>query len=136
MMALGFEHPDNSPAQLGGEAAYAHLFELDDALSDQAYVAAERAAFSGDDRKVRRGQIGIKKQVTDWVFGSCMVNKMTISGNPTETTIEFELIPYDLYQGSYNSAAWTMPTGVTSQALFQQSTVKLGTGRQIGRAHV
>lgn len=105
--------------------SFAHLFELDDALQDQAYMAGERDNFHANDRKVRRGQFGLKKQVEDWVFGSCIFNKFTIAGNPSEITTEFELIPYELYRGSYNSANWTAPTGSTAQALFQQTVIKV-----------
>jgi len=127
-IAMGFEPPDDSPATLAA-GAYAHLFECDYDLQDMAWVATEDRAVNGwgaTDRKVRRGQIGFCKQVTDWVFNSVMVNKVTISGNPSEIKIAFELIGYDLYRGAYNSANWTLPAGSTALALFSQLVAKVG----------
>jgi hypothetical protein len=125
--AHGFEysHSTNGSPKSLGSGAYAHLFELDHALQDQAYLAGERETFHANDRKVRRGQIGLAKQVEDWIFGSCMFTKFTVRGTPTEVTTEFEAIPYYLYRGSYNSSNWTEPSGSTAQALFQQTEIKL-----------
>lgn len=105
--------------------AFSHLFELDDALQDQGFLAGERNNFHANDRKVRRGQVGLAKTVEDWIFGSCMVNKMTINGNPSEVGIVFDLTPYELYRGDYSSDTWTVASGSTSQGLFQQTVVEL-----------
>jgi hypothetical protein len=124
---MGFEHADNSAKQLGGVAAYAHLFELDEALMDRAFAGTEKAAAHANDRKARRGQFGIAKQVEDWVWNSVMFDKMTITGTPTETNIEFDGTAYGLYRGSYNSGNWALPSGSTAQALFRQCTIRLDT---------
>lgn len=131
MCALGYENPNSggSPATLA-TGAYAHLFECDYDLQTAPWVAGEdRTAngWSANDRKVRRGQLGFRKQVQDWVFNSVMVNKMTISGNPSEVKIAFDLIGWDVYLGAYNSATWTLPTGTLALAMFQQLVCKLGT---------
>jgi len=129
-IAMGFEPPDDSPATLAA-GAYAHLLECDYDLQDRAWIATEDRTVNGwtaNDRKARRGQIGFAKQVTDWVFNSVMVNKVTISGtgNPSEIKIAFELIGYDLYRGAYNSTNWTLPAGSTALALFSQLVAKVG----------
>lgn len=127
--ALGYENPDASPVLLA-TGAYAHLFECAKDLQDEAWGSGDDrtpGAWSANDRKVRRGQIGFRKQVTDWVFGSSMVNKMTISGNPTDVKIAFEMIGWDLYMGAYNSANWTLPVGKESLAIYPQLAVKVGT---------
>lgn len=126
LMAMGFEHADNSAVQQGGVSAYAHLFELDEALMDRAFAGTEKTAPHANDRKVRRGQFGISKQVEDWVWNSVMFDKMTIAGSPTETSIEFDGTAYGLYLGSYNSGNWALPSGSAAQALFRQSTIRLG----------
>ena len=129
MCAMGYENPDASPALLATNA-YAHLGECAKDLQDEAWGSGDDrtpGAWSANDRKVRRGQIGFRKQVTDWVFGSSMVNKMTISGNPSEVKIAFEMIGYDLYLGAANSTNWTLPVGKESLAIFPQLVVKVGT---------
>jgi hypothetical protein len=122
LCAMGYEHPNNSPATLA-VGAYAHLLELDDVLQDQGWTAAERTPIHASDLKVRRGALGLKKQVSDWVWYSSFINKMSIKGSPSGCEISFELISYDLLRGAYNSANWTLPAGSTAQALFQQSAV-------------
>ena len=132
-IAIGFEHPDSSPATLAA-GAYAHLFELDDALQDQAWVSGdERApgAWSANDRKVRRGALAFDKQVSEWAWVSVMANKLTLSANPNEVKIAFDLIANALATGSYNEANWTLPSGPISQCLFQQMEIKLG-ARSVG----
>ena len=121
----------NAAYTAGGTAtkyeAFAHLFELDEALQDQAWDAAELDGYalpSANDRKVRRGMLGFKK-ATDYVTSSCMVNKMTITGTPSEVKVSFELIGYDVVTGAYNSANWTAPTGSPALALFQQAVVNV-----------
>jgi len=128
MIAMGFEQPDDSPANLGTGTAYAHLFELDDHLMTEAWAAGERDAGAwANDRKVRRGQLGFYRQPNDIVWQSVMVNKMTLSAQPSEVKMAFDLIGYDkVGPGSYNHANWTLPTGSIAQALFTQMTFKLG----------
>ena len=108
--------------------AAAHLFEGDDTLQDEAWAGRDGrdAGFDGNDRKVRRGQFGIDKQVSDYVFGSSFVNKLTLAGNPSEITLTVDLAPYKQYRGSYNSASWTLASGSAAQVLFQQLEVKFG----------
>lgn len=111
-------------------SAFAHLFELDEVLQDQAWVAGtERlAGFNAGDRKVRRGVVGFSKgQTNDQAFSSCMIDKITLSGNPTEVRVAFDLLGYNRRAGSYNSANWTLPGVSTALAIFHQATVKLGT---------
>jgi len=123
----------NAAYTAGGTAveyfAFAHLFELDESLQDQAWAAAELDGYtppSANDRKVRREMLGFKK-ATDYVTSSCYVNKMTISGSPSEMKISFDLIGYDVVTGAYNSANWTLPTGSAAHCLFQQMVVLVGT---------
>lgn len=129
LCAMGYENPQDSPVQLGVTSAYAHLFELDDTLQDETWRANELDGYtptSTYDKKVRRGMLGLAKQVNDWVWQSVMVNKMTLSGNNDEVKINFDLAGYDLVKGAYNSANWTLPVGSTAQSLFQQAEVKIG----------
>jgi hypothetical protein len=67
-----------------------------------------------------------------------MINKLTISGTPSEVKISLDCVPYDLTRGSYNSANWTLPTGSIVPCLFQQLTVKLGarSGGMVGMLEV
>lgn len=131
--AMGFEHPDNSPADIipVGTAGYGHLFEQDDVLADSPWLAGERTpGWPAGDHKVRRGVFGADKgrgAAANHAFSSCMVDKMTITGNPREVRVAFDLIGYKRNIGAYNSASWTLPTGAESMALFQQLTVMLGT---------
>ena len=109
--------------------AFVHLFELDEALQDQAWVAGELDGYtppSANDRKVRRGQLGFLR-ASDYVTSSCFVDKMTITGSGSEIKISFDLIGYDVVTGDYNSSNWTLPAGSAALALFQQAVVKVGT---------
>lgn len=129
MAAFGYENPDSSPYTLAA-GAYAHLFELDNDLQDQPWTSGdERAAggWSASDRKVRRGMLGVSKQLEDWVFSSVMVSKVTVSGTPAESKIALDLIPHGLYRGSYNSANWALPAGSVVPAMFSQLVVMMGT---------
>jgi hypothetical protein len=128
LCALGFEHPNDSPANLGTGSAYFHLFELDDELMDQAYIAGERnAGWPAGDRKVRRGTLGFYKQPNDHVFQSCYINKWTLAVNPQEVKQSFDVVPYNMVApGSYNNANWTLPSGTDARLLFQQTLVMFG----------
>lgn len=135
MCAMGFEIPDDSPVDLGpGSGAYAHIFELDEALQHQAWKSAECGTYtppSSNDRKVRSGMLGFYKEQfaggnDDWIFNGVMIDKMTITGNPDEVIISFDVIAYDVARGSYNHSNWTLPGGSESMALFQQLTFQLG----------
>lgn len=109
--------------------AAAHLFEPDNPLQDDSWQAGEVGNYampSALDKKVRRFQLGFDKQVSDWVYNSLFVNKLTISGDSRGLSIAAELIGYRKYRGSYNSGAWTLPTGVTSRILFGHGAIKLG----------
>jgi hypothetical protein len=109
--------------------AAAHIFEGDETVQDMPWDGKDGrdAGFAATDRKVRRGQFGIDKQVEDYVFGSSFVGKLTLAGNPAEITLTLDLAPYKQYRGSYNSASWTLASGSAAQVLFQQLEVKFGT---------
>jgi hypothetical protein len=127
--SFGFEHPDDSPANLA-VGAEAHLFELDYSSQLRAWVTGDdrdAGAWSANDRVVRHGHLGLIKETNDYIWTNVMVNKLTISGNPTEVKVAFDLIGYDLLRGDYSSDTWTLPTGSTNMALFQQSEIKFGT---------
>jgi len=108
--------------------AWSHIFEGDNTIQDEAWGGTDgrNAGYSANDRKVRRFQLGFDKQVSDWVYNSCFINKLTISGNPNEVTVTVDLVAYDQYRGSYNSASWTLPTETEVQSLFQSLDFKLG----------
>lgn len=136
MCLMGFESPDTSggsPDQLGATAAYAHLFEMDESIQDQSWNTVEVGSYSPpsvNDRKVRRGMLGFFKEYPtggDHVYYSCMVNKLTISGTPSEVKCSWEIIPYARIKGSYNHANWTLPTGTVSTSIFHNGTIKMGT---------
>jgi hypothetical protein len=105
-----------------------HLFEGDNHLQDLAWETEDgrNPGFDPLDRKVRRFQVGLDKGVSDHVFYSSFINKLTLSGNPNEVTLAVELLSYNRVTGSYNSASWTLPLGSTAQVLFRQLEVQLG----------
>jgi hypothetical protein len=109
--------------------AAAHIFEGDDTIQDEAWGGSDgrNSGFDANDRKVRRGQFGIRKTVSDYVFSSAFVNKLTLAANPTEVTLSVDLAPYAQARGSYNSGSWTLASGSDAQVLFQQLEVKFGT---------
>jgi hypothetical protein len=109
--------------------AATHIFEGDETIQDQAWNGNDgrNPGFSANDRKVRRFQLGVAKQVNDHVYSSSFVNKLTIAGNPNEVTITADIVSYDRLKGSYNSASWTLPAVTTAQLLFQQAVISLGT---------
>jgi hypothetical protein len=127
-IAMGMENAVTGTAspETVVSGAYRHLLEQDQDLQDEGWLAGERTGGSANDRKVRRGQLGLAKQVSDWVWYSCMVQKMSIVGSPQGVDISFDLVGYDKVTGSYNSASWTVPSGSIAQALFQSAVVKLG----------
>jgi hypothetical protein len=132
MCAMGFESAagsgTGSPETLEA-GAYRHLFEMDFNLVDEPWTSVdERAAgFNSNDRKVRRGQLGLGKGLDDWVQYSAFVNKMTITGTPAEgVRFAFELLTYDRVRGSYNSTNWTLPAGPITRILFHQCQIRLG----------
>lgn len=108
--------------------ADAHIFEGDETIQDEAWTTldARNPGFDAADRKVRRGQYGFDKQVSDWVFYNSFINKLTLAGSPTEVTLTLDLVSYDRVFGSYNSESWTLASGSAAQVLFQQLEVKLG----------
>lgn len=131
---MGFESPDTvagSPNTLA-TGAYAHLFESDECLQDQGWNATEVGSYtppSVNDLKVRRGMLGFFKEYPtggNHVFSSCMINKFTLSGTPSEIKCSWEAIPYGVVKGAYNHANWTLPGSSQAIALFQQAVVKLG----------
>lgn len=126
---MGYENPNDSPATIV-VGAYAHLFEIDHALADQPWDSGELDGYtppSSNDRKVRRGQLGVHKGVDDWVYYSAFVNGFTVSGSPSDGgMVEFEMMPYDRLRGSYNNGNWALPSGPTSRVLFENITVSLG----------
>lgn len=131
LCAMGFEcapATNASPALLA-TGAYRHLFEIDESLVDEPWSSGDERAsgFNSNDRKVRRGQLGIFKGNEDWVFYSVFVNKLTISATPNEgVRVSVDFIAYDRVKGSYNHGNWTLPAGPVSRALFSQAVVRLG----------
>ena len=126
---FGFEHPDDSPAQLIA-GAEAHLFELDYSSQLRAWVTGDdrdAGAWSANDRVVRHGHIGLIKETNDYFWTNVMITKMTLSGTPTEMNVSFDLVGYDLLRGDYSSDTWTFPAGSAGMALFQQAVIRFGT---------
>jgi hypothetical protein len=82
---------------------------------------------------VRSGCLIVAKQVNDWRFFSCMVNKLKIVIEPPKTSFEFELIGYNYGRGSYNSAAFTLATDqrniVFPDYVFTIGTTEYGISR-------
>lgn len=109
-------------------SAAAHIFEGDETIQDEAWNGNDgrNPGFNAGDRKIRRGQYGLAKQVSDHVFHNAFINKLTLSGNPTEVNIVVDLICYNRVTGSYNSASWTLPVGSAATVNFQQLAVSLG----------
>lgn len=106
-----------------------HIIEMDTDLSDTPWVAGDdrTAGFNAGDRKVRRGQLGVCKDLDDWVFESAYINKLVITGSPQEgVRFAAELLIYDRMRGSYNSVNWTLPVGPTTRILWSQCQIRLG----------
>jgi hypothetical protein len=113
---------------------YKHVFELDDVLNRQTWVldgdrlpsGSGGGTWSAGDQKVRSGCLIVGKQVNDWRFFSCMVNKMKITIEPPRTSFEFELLAYNYGRGSYNSTAFTLATDQRNM-IFPDYVFTIGT---------
>jgi hypothetical protein len=148
-MAMGYENPNTAGATYHGSpetvtgTKYKHIFELDDILHTQAWASGERlpsgsggGTWDAGDKKVRRGVLAFAKDVSDWRYNSCMVNKMTIKIEPPRVSFEFEILAYSLDRGSYNSGNWTLATSQIN-LIFPSLVFTLnGTARGISGAEV
>ena len=121
--AMGFEGPD-SPSEIEAGIAYKHLYELDEILATQGWLAGE-GWVSGDglicgDKKIRRGTLCFEKSVSIWEYQSAMINGMTIRFNVKDnvSTVQFlfNVVAYDLDRASStnpSSTSWTIPAAPT-----------------------
>jgi hypothetical protein len=142
-VALGWENPNDSGATYHGSPEMVsgkrkHVFEIDDVLQRQTWVldgdrlpsGSGGGTWSSGDQKVRSGCLIIAKEVSDWRFFSCMVNKLKIVIEPPKTTFEFELLGYSHGRssspGGYNSAAFTLATDQRN-IVFPDYVFKVGT---------
>jgi len=138
LCAMGFENAalTNSSPVLIATGAYRHVFEMDHSLVDSPWSSGDERApgFNSNDRKVRRGQLGIFKGLDDWVYYSSFVNKVTLTGTPNEgVRASFDTLTYDRVRGSYNHANWDLPAGPKTRALFHQTQLRFGV-RSAGEA--
>ncbi|RMD67276.1 hypothetical protein D6833_00400 [Candidatus Parcubacteria bacterium] len=122
-MAMGFENPNDpgatyhgSPEQVG--SLWKHVLELDEELATQGWLAGDERFPSGsgggtwtaNDKKVRRGVLGFRKQVIDHVIYSAFVNKMTIKITPGRISFGFDMIGYNAARTNAQSSNWDLPT--------------------------
>ena len=133
-MAMGFENANTSvqsgsPNSLGG-TAYRHLFELDNNLHREGWLAGEErivsSSWSAGDLKVRSGVLGIDRVVAQERIRACMVNAMTVNFTPESVDFDFDMNGWQRTFGPYGAGGWTLPT-VKYRALMTSMTVQLGT---------
>ncbi len=124
-MALGFEHPDESPAT--ELTYYRHVYEVDPKIELTPWTLDEDrtpGAWDTDDQKVRAFIFAISKDQSDhWINGT-MVNSMALNFGITESNIVFNVAGRSTHQGDLTNANWQ---GIDSmrRAVFPQATVKL-----------
>ncbi len=137
-MAMGFENPNDPGATYHGSpeavgTKYKHVIELDEELATQGWLLNEERLPSGSgggtwtasDQKVRRGLIGIAKQISDWLVYSAMVQKMTIKITANRININFEFIGYNQARVDAQSSNWDLPTYQTN-IIWPDLEVKIG----------
>jgi len=117
--AMGFENPQ-SPTIIEAGKAFKHLYELDEILATQGWLAGEGWLAGGGliagDKKVRRGTFGIEKGVSIWEYQSLMFNDFTIKFNVKDdkNTVQLSLnaVAYNQDRASSvntSSSTWTVP---------------------------
>lgn len=146
---FGFENPNDDGATYHGSpeadgSQYRHIFELDDNLKTEAWLAGEERYPSGsgggtwnaNHTKVRRGALGLAKGVSDWRYNSAMVNRMVFTFEPNLCKIDFDIIAYSRDRGDYSSSTWTFSSDVRN-VVFPNITFDIdGTDYGIARAEV
>jgi hypothetical protein len=145
-MGFGFENPNTSGATYHGSPEsvsghYLHIFERDDNLQTEGWLAGEMryplTTWYAGDCKVRRGCIGLYKQVSDWRYNSVMINKMTFTFEPKLCKVDFDVIPHSRDRGSYASGTWTFELADSMNVIFPSLAFAInGTSYGISRATV
>lgn len=133
LCAMGFECPTvytgdfgsgsgGSPAADSTDAAWHHVFELDDHLEVEAWQSGERAVSSGtstdptywtsSDHKVRCLDYGVDNepasgQVTR--YSACMVNGFQLNVSPDKVSIDWDLIGRNAGSNAMNNTSWAVP---------------------------
>jgi Phage tail tube protein len=150
--ALGFECPTVYVGAYGTGAggspaldtatspdAFVHVFECDENLHREGWLAGERAASSGSsgdaeywrvtDQKIRSFDFGINKTVpTSYVheYLGCMVNSMSLSTTPGKVTLDWSLVGRKHERDSaMNYSNWALPDSM-ERALFSGLEFRVG----------
>jgi hypothetical protein len=139
--AMGFENPNDSGAtykgspELAASGKYAHLYELDDVLSEEDYASAERNAsgagggtWTSADDKVRFGTLAILKEVSEWGFAPVMFNRMVITATWQRVTIRFDVVAFDhdrVAVGTLGSSSWALADNET-HLIMPDAEFKIG----------
>lgn len=126
-MALGFEHPDESPEADGSQ--YRHVFEMDDRLERRGWQLDEGWALDSgmslDHQKVRGFGFAVDKTVSDHAADECMVQTLALNLGIPESSLTFTVNGWKSRSGSYTHGGWPALTDVR-RAVFPQATVELG----------
>jgi hypothetical protein len=149
---MGFENPtvysggdfgsgsggSPAPDTASSPDAYVHVYELDENLHREVWLAGERDASSGSPvdpeywlssyQKVRCFDLGIDKKVPTpavHAFRSCMVNGFTVNMTPAKCSVDWDLIARHHERDSQmNQSNWALPS-VTSRSLFPALEARL-----------
>lgn len=129
---FGYEDGGSSPQSLGG-GYYSHLFELDKHERHiTPYRTEEQTAgdYASTDRKNRLAIIAVKRGTNDYRYPFAMCSGFGFSSKAGSAMMwKAKALAYREDRGSYNSASWTIPTGMDLSAnmiLHHHITVSLG----------
>lgn len=126
-MALGFEHPIDSPAS--ESALYRHVYEIDDVLHRQHWLTGEGWSSGGglytSWQKVRSGCIAIDKAVNDHANDSCMIRGFTLQCGTRETYLDLDIAYWKKRRADLTSGSWPALTDIR-RIVFPQATLEIG----------
>lgn len=127
--ATGFSHTPETVAT----GVYKHALELAEILESRTLTVGDGVLFGEGfcvgDLLTRRGTICIDKTVSLWEYMSCMVQNITFRFSAKKTSVEFDLVPYNLDRSSSvntSSSTWSIPNDDWDPVLFQDMVFWLG----------
>lgn len=116
--------------------SFLHTFEMSKQLCVETFSDVysgydDGGVLTSTDKIARFGALGFQKQVTDWVYRACMVNKMDIELMANSALkLDFEILPFDLIKGSYHATDWDYNLSsnfpaINKRAFFKEATLYL-----------